>query len=390
MDKGDYKTIRKFQVASVAMTSGIAVGVSRHILPVIYPSMQGSLGMGYSHLGLLTSAYFFSYMLLSLVCGYWSDRISSRLIISIGCLICAIGALGTGFSKGFVSLFGFSLITGIGAGGVYVPTTSSILKWLENRKGLMVSLVLVGEGVLGIFVGLAIPPVLTFHSWRHVWWLFGLLLLIFTLFLWWATKNTDPNRDHSRSQDEQMLSFLQVIKLPKIRSLGLVYFLHALTRGIFVTFYVTYLVSKGAAYGKATAAFSFLAMGFIPGAIVSGFLSDRVSPKSLLTGLLILQIVSISLLLLYSEWLMVYGFVIGAGFCATGVPTVFGVLPSRYFRVEVYGKVLGFLTLMLGLGVVISPALGGFVGDFTKSLFGALFLAVVASFIALCLTILKV
>ncbi len=108
--KKTYRPVPKAQIASVAMTSGIALGVSRHILPVIYPTMQGSLGMGYTHLGLLTSAYFFSYMVLSLVCGYLSDRIGSRLIISFGCLICAIGAFGTGFSKGFVSLFGFSLI----------------------------------------------------------------------------------------------------------------------------------------------------------------------------------------------------------------------------------------------------------------------------------------
>ena len=383
-------TFPKTQILWVALTSGIALGISRHILPVIYPSMQATFETGYSQLGVLTSAYFFPYMVFSLICGYLSDRVGGRLIISLGCLICGIGILGMGFSKNFISLFAFSIMTGVGAGGVYVPTISSILKWFKKRKGLMVSMVLVGEGILGISIGLIIPLIVFLYSWRHVWWSFGFLLLAFTIFLWWMIDDAYPGSSLSLPRKRKAPAFLQVLALQKIWSLGFIYFLHALTRGVFVTFSVTYLVSKGAEYAKASSAFSFLAAGFIPGAILSGMLSDRFNHKNVLMGLLIVQIVSVGLLLLNPNWLLIYGLFVAVGFCLTGIPTVMGILPSLYFSDEVYGKTLGFLTLMLGLGSAVSPVIGGYLGDLTNSLTPSLFLGVVTSCLALGVTFLKV
>ena len=380
----------RIQIVITILASGFALGISRHILPVIYPSMQAGLEMGYAQLGLLTSAYFFPYMIFSLIGGYLSDRVSSRPIISWGCLICAVGTLGMGFSKGFASFFAFSLITGIGAGGLYVPMISYILKWLKPKKGLMVSMVLVGEGILGISIGLIIPIVVFSYSWRHIWWSFGIMLFAFTLLFWRSIHEAHPVPDLSLPQNKSATNFLKVLGLPKIWSLGFIYLLHALTRGLFVTFSVTYLVSTGAPYAKASGAFSFLAVGFIPGAILTGVLSDRFNQKYVLMGLLIVQIVSVGLLLLNPNWLLIYALFIAVGFCLTGIPTVMGILPSRYFSDEVYGKTLGVLTSMLGLGFAVSPVIGGYLGDLTNSLTPSLFLGVVTSCLALGLTFLKI
>jgi len=378
------------QIVLVTLASGFALGVSRHILPVIYPSMQATLEMGYAQLGLLTSAYFFPYMIFSLLGGHLSDKVSSRPIISSGCLICAVGTLGMGFSKGFASLLAFSLITGIGAGGLYVPMISYILKWFKPKKGLMVSTVLAGEGIFGISIGLIIPLVVFSYSWRHIWWSFGIMLSVFSVLFWRSIQDAHPIPDLPNPQNNKATNFLKVLGLPKIWSLGFIYLLHALTRGLFVTFSVTYLVSTGVPYAKASGAYSFLAVGFIPGAILSGVLSDRFDQKYVLMGLLIVQIVSIGLLVLNPNWLLIYGLFVAVGFCLTGIPTVMGILPSQYFSEAVYGKTLGFLTLMLGLGSAVSPVIGGYLGEFTNSLTPSLFLGVITSCLALGLTLLRV
>jgi MFS family permease len=378
------------QIVLVTLTLGFALGISRHILPVIYPSMKATLQMGYAQLGLLTSAYFFPYMIFSLIGGHLSDKMSSRPIISWGCLICAFGTIGMGFSKGFASFFAFSLITGIGAGGLYVPMISYILKWLKAKKGLMVSMVLVGEGIFGISIGLIIPIVVSSYSWRHIWWSFGIVLFAFTILFCRSIHDVHAVPNLYLPQNNKATNFLKVLGLPKIWSLGSIYLLHALTRGLFVTFSVTYLVSRGAPYAKASGAYSFLAVGFIPGAILSGILSDRFNQKYVLMGLLIVQIVSVGLLLLNPNWLLIYGLFAAVGFCLTGIPTVMGILPSQYFCEEVYGKTLGFLTLMLGLGSAVSPVIGGYLGDLTNSLTPSLFLGVITSCFALGLTLHKV
>ena len=66
-----------------------------------------------------------------------------------------------------------------------------------------------------------------------------------------------------------------------------------------------------------------------------------------------------------------------------------GILPANYFMKDMYGKVLGFLTLMLGLGVSISPLIGGYIGDATSSLSAPLLLGLVTSFVSLGITLWK-
>jgi predicted MFS family arabinose efflux permease len=263
-----------------------------------------------------------------------------------------------------------------------------ILKGFKERKGSLVAMFFVGEGILGMSVGFLIPFIVSIYDWRVVWWSFGLLLLLFTIFLWLTLHDASPSPRFPPPQNCKRGHLSEVLRLPKIWSLGLVYFLHAITRGVFVTFSVTYLVSKGAPYAKASNAFSFMAVGFVPGAILAGLFSDRFNPKFFLIGLLILQIISIGSLFLNPTWLLIYGLFAMVGFCMTGVPTLMGVIPSLYYKEEVYGKALGFLTLMLGLGVTVSPILGGYVGDLMSSLGLPMCLGIVTSCLALATLIL--
>lgn len=375
----------KLRMPIAALVAGFSLGISRHILPVVYPSMHSIVGTMSFNLGLLTSSYYFTYMIFALLFGSLSDRLNSRLILSICCLVVSVGSLGMGISKSAISLLTFSVVSGIGAGGLYVPMVSLLLKKYEAKRGFISSLVLAGEGISAITMGIVIPCIVSLLDWRYVWWLFGFTAILFSLYLWLTIEDVGPKSTLSIGATTN-LTILKMIKVKKVWSLGLIYFFHAVTRTVVLSFIVTCLISKGFSLTYASTAFSFLAIGMIPGASLSGALADRFNSRSVVMTLLSLQIICVSMILLTPSYVTILFFILIEGFCIGGIPILMGILPTNYFMQDMYGKVLGFLTLMLGLGVSISPLIGGYIGDATNSLSSPLLLGLATSFVSLGIT----
>jgi MFS family permease len=378
----------KLRVPIAALIAGFSLGISRHILPVVYPSMHSITGTMNYHLGLLTSSYYFTYMVFALVFGSLSDRLSSRLILTTCCLLISAGSLGMGISKSVISLLTFSTLSGVGAGGLYVPMVSLLLKKYNTKRGFTASLVLTGEGVSAFTMGIVIPYVVSSFNWKHVWWLFGFIGIFFSLYLWLTIE--DVARESTLSSDAiSHHTILNVIRLKKIWPLGFIYFFHAFTRTVVLSFTVAYLIRSGFSFTYASTAFSFLAIGMIPGSSISGALADRFDNRSVLMALLSSQIICVIMLLLKLSYVAILLFLLVEGFCIGGIPTLMGILPTNYFTKDIYGKVLGFLTLMFGLGVSMSPLIGSYIGDATGSLSGALLLGLVTSCVSIGVTFFK-
>jgi MFS family permease len=375
----------RLQVPMAAVVAGFSIGVSRHILPVVFPSMQSIAGIMNYQLGLLTSAYYFSYMLFALLFGSLSDHLNGRFIIIACCFLISVGCLGMGISNSSISLLAFSILSGIGAGGLYVPMVSLLLKKFISKRGFVASLVLTGEGISGIMIGIIIPLIVSSLGWRHVWWLFGLMATFFGFYLWLTIEDTPPEPNASFGSSLNP-TILRKMKSKDLWILGSIYFFHAITRGVFVTFAVAYLFRSGWSLTHASTAFSFIAIGFIPGASLTGVLVDRFNNRSVLMALLFLQIICVSLFLFNLSYAAILFLSFSEGFCIAGIPTIMGILPTHYFTKDTYGRVLGFLTLSFGLGVSISPLAGGWFGDATNSLSSPLLLGLAASFVSLGIT----
>lgn len=363
---------RSFLIVIGGGIAGIIMGASRHILPVVFPHMKSSIEMNYQDLGILTSSYFLSYMVSSYIWGHYSDRIGGKRIVLFGSLLCGAMIIGIGFSSHFFSALFFTIIIGIGAGGIHVPMLSIILKWFaDGKRGFAVSIFLVGEGILAILAGIIIPLITLMLSWRSVWWFFGIFAILLTLGLFPLIRDC-PTEDGAKNPasylDEERITFFNIMKAPKMTTLSCVYFLQAITRGAFMTFIVTYLINEGISFKIAGGAFSSLGLGFIPGTVLSGIASDRFRRTRVLASLLFIESFSLALLLLIQEVIPFYFLLTMIGFCMVGIVTVMTTIPSEYYSPKIYGKTLGFLTFVYGVGVTLSPFVGGTIADLTGSL----------------------
>ena len=122
-------------------------------------------------LGLMGSAFFYSYALFQMPGGVASDRFGSRWVIGLGILLTAatMSAFAMGETTG--SLVFWRIMSGVAAAAVYVPLTGGIARWFSTgERGLSQGTLGGVGGALGEGAAYALLPVLSIYfasGWRQ-------------------------------------------------------------------------------------------------------------------------------------------------------------------------------------------------------------------------------
>jgi MFS family permease len=109
---------------SAARTAGIALFlltslnlfnfIDRYILPGVQPLVQKEFGVNDAHMGLLTTAFFFTYMFAAPLTGWLGDRYPRKPLIVIGALLWSAATLYTANVHSYETLLIRHAIVGIG------------------------------------------------------------------------------------------------------------------------------------------------------------------------------------------------------------------------------------------------------------------------------------
>ena len=99
--------------------------VDRGNLSIAGPLLKDELGISASQLGILFSAFFFTYGLFQLVSGWLVDRYNVNWILAGGFFLWSVATAATGLAHVFASILVFRLLVGIGESVAYPPTQKS-------------------------------------------------------------------------------------------------------------------------------------------------------------------------------------------------------------------------------------------------------------------------
>lgn len=88
--------------------------IDRYILPGVQPLVQKEFGVNDAQIGLLTTAFFFTYMLAAPITGWLGDRFPRKPLIIIGALLWSAATLYTYWVHGYETLLIRHAIVGIG------------------------------------------------------------------------------------------------------------------------------------------------------------------------------------------------------------------------------------------------------------------------------------
>jgi MFS family permease len=185
--------------------------LDRGILSVSAPLLREELTLSPAQMGLLFSAFFWSYSVFQLVAGWLVDRYEVKHIFSAGFLIWCLATASVGWITGFAWLLAARVMLGIGESVAY-PAYSRILArdFPEHRRGLANALVDAGSKIGPALSTLAGGLLAGRFGWRALFLgmgLGGLLWLVpWTLF---APSGGGPGPLRDRSSSTSMLEILR-------------------------------------------------------------------------------------------------------------------------------------------------------------------------------------
>jgi MFS transporter, ACS family, D-galactonate transporter len=162
-----------FGVAILLSISVLINYVDRGTLAIAAPLLKEDLHLSPSHLGVLLSAFFWTYAFCQILSGWLVDRFDVNRVLAIGVLIWSLATLGTGLTRGFAMLLGARLLLGIGESVAYPSYSKIIAKHFNaEHRGRANGLISAGWAA-GPAIGTLVGGLLVAHiGWR---WFFVVL-----------------------------------------------------------------------------------------------------------------------------------------------------------------------------------------------------------------------
>ena len=280
---------------------------------VMIPELMRSFGINASLMGILSALYLLAYAPMQLPVGILIDRYGLKLLLSLGSLVCGIGAICFSFANA-IALAGFGrILIGMGSSFAFISMVYICSHWFPRKRralliGIANSISMLGASSGGGPLGAAIQT----YGWRSTIAVIGLFGIALAILIYWVLSL--DSRDsavelETKKKNDSILSSLKIVSSNGkswINSIVAVCF-YMTTTGLAALWGVPFVQQ---AYGVSaiTAGFSMsmVFIGWLVGGPIMGFISDRISSRTLvLRSAMTLTLVCLCLVL-YVTWIPIF------------------------------------------------------------------------------------
>jgi MFS family permease len=372
-------SVRGFLPFGIVLLLALAVFINyvdRGNLATAAPLVQDELHLTNAQIGLLLSAFFWSYAPAQLLSGWLAHRFDVRYVLAGGLIVWSIATLASGLTSSFALLCALRLLLGLGESSFY-PCNARLLaeRTPEEQRGAANGVVSAGQALGPAFGTLAGGVLMARFGWRPVFVVLGLLSLLWLAPWLRATRNALTPRAPAVPRPTP-IAYMRILRRPEVWGTGAGCFLSYYGHYFVLTWLPLYLVNARG--------FSVVQMAQI-GALVYcihaascstiGWLSDRwikhgASTNRVRKSIVIIGSLGIAITLLGCAHAPRAGCVVlllTAGF-------FFGFLQPQIFAAaqtlggsRAAGKWMAFQNMLGNFAGVVSPLITGVVVDSTGS-----------------------
>ncbi len=262
----------------------------KELLAPVADAVRADLGMSDTQLGAVRSAVFLAALFGQLFWGPLSDRWVRKNIIVIGAVIWSAITWLTAFVGSFPQLLAarasMSFAEGCFNPSAYALVTDTVPR---RRHGLVLGLMSLTYPV-GTAAALVVASLIGTERWRQPFVIFGVIGILLGFLVWWGVR--EPRRGATEDAVETsegeytgrftFREFRQVLKVPTVLLAFALDTCQSSVNWSFAFWAPTYLTRYHIAPNAETAALALLPaiIGFVIGALLGGWLIDRLRRKS--------------------------------------------------------------------------------------------------------------
>ncbi|BFM13287.1 MFS transporter [Simiduia litorea] len=375
----------RYAVLALVFVSVVINYMDRTNISVASAALTEELALSSLQMGLIFSAFGWTYSLLQIPGGIAVDLIKIRLLYPIILFAWSLVTLLQGFISSFAGLIGARMAIGVFEAPSYPCNNKIVTDWFEPQERASAIAIYTS----GQFIGLAfLMPLLTLiqgqFGWRGLFIISGIVGIVWATV--WYLLYRDPEAaptaktEHLAPRKFHPTDIVAVFKQPKLIGIFIGQFCLGGTLIFFLTWFPTYLVEyRGLDFIKSGFLASLPFLAAFVGVLVAGFLSDflvrrhfseEVARKApVIIGLLLSTTIVGANFTDDTFWVITF---LSLAFFGNGLASIAWVFVSLLAPKHLVGLVGGCFNFVGGLSAVVVPVVIGVLvsdGDFRPALF---------------------
>ena len=374
--------------ASVVPLLALAVFINyvdRGNLATAAPLIKDQLRLSNTQIGVLLSAFFWSYTPSQLLAGWLAERINAYRTLAIGLALWAWATAATSLASGFAVLLGLRLLLGLGESAAF-PCSSKLLAHHLPSEKLGAANGLIGVGLaLGPAVGtLAGGLIMAAAGWRPAFLVFG---AVSAIWLWpWLTTTRPASLHADQPTLDRAPSFLEVLRHREAWGACLGHFASNYSFYFVVTWLPLYLVkARGLTMSEMAQTGGLIYLVYAASSLAAGALCDRwmqaggdanLVRKSTVIASHVLVGASLTTCAFGDAEVSVAGLFVAAIAFGLNTPTIYAI-GQTLAGPRAAGKWVGLQNCVGNSAGILGPVITGVVVDRTGEFFWAFIIAAI-------------
>lgn len=362
--------IRSLSAAGINNTGGLFLS-----------PISTDLGVGVGNLSIYFSISSVATMLTLPFAGKLIGRFGICAMILSAAVLQTLSFMSLGLMDSVWGWYVMSIPMGVG-GAILINLAGPLLvnRWFQDSSGTALGIMMASVGVFGAVIQPLVIRTIAGMGWRKTYFFLGaalavIILLVAVLFIRNSPDKKGLQPYISGKAVKQEAESTVAVSIPKARALkssafGLLFiFMVAITAfGAFTQHLATYGYSLGYNEAQMSTALSISMLGSTVGAILIGYLSDKLGIFRITIVILAAAAVALACLLFGGGGTVIFtmgGFLLGLA--AMGIPVLAPLLTRVYFGSGDYESIYAAIMMGPPFATVLLLPLYGFLYDFTGS-----------------------
>ena len=356
----------------------------RGTLSVAAPFMMKERNLSPAAMGLLLSAFFWSYSFMQIPAGWLVDRFGLERAYAAGFAFWSLAAAATGFARRLPELAGLRVALGVGQSVAFPASASAVAhSFPDEQRGVVTAFYLTGVRLGQALVGAVGAIVIAAYGYRLFFLASGILPMLWLVpwTIFWSGRRErapapGPDRRAPAARSASLIDGLALLRHPSVLGIFLGFFAFDYAWYVYISWLPGYLVLErkfSAAEMGFYSSVPYVAMSVV--ILLSGLLSDGLIRrgyaetavrKALIAAGLLVACLIVPAGLVEDRALAVR--LMTASLCGLGIaaPNTW-TLTQAVSAKSIVGTVSGIQNLGGNVGGIIAPALTGYIAHRTHS-----------------------